>query len=135
MSIVSPEDFGTYLGNDSLDQVRATYILDLAQTLCESIVSPLPTGAESVVLDVAERAFANPTATRDEGLGLYSEGLGPFSANAPGYSGGGLFLTQENKATLRRLAGKGGAFTIDTIPATAGQCLPWWDTGSSWPFW
>lgn len=133
LSIVSLDDFGTYLGNPSLEDSRAGFILDLAETLCTSIVSPLPTGAEIVILDVAERAYANPMSAGGSSLGLYAEGEGPFSDVSPGTVGGGLFLTQENKATLRRLAGLGGAFMIDTAPAAAGQGLPWWDTGTSAP--
>lgn len=131
--VVSLDDFATYL-NDELDDVRAAFVLGLAQQLCESIVSPLPSGAEVVVLDVAERAYANPTNVGGSAVGMYSEGVGPYSEASPGTVGGGLYLTQENKATLRRLAGSGGAFTIDTCPATAGQNLPWWDVGAS-PGW
>ena len=50
-----------------------------------------------------------------------------------GSGNGGLWLTRQNKTTLRRLAGQGGAFTIDTMPATAGQSLPWWDVAASGP--
>lgn len=131
---VSLTDFATYLENDTLDTTRARFILDKAQQLCETIVNPLPAGADVVILDVAERAYANPTAVRGADLGLYSEGVGPYSTTTPGTVGGGLWLTENNKQTLRRLAGKGGAFTIDTIPATftpSGQ--PWWDSGVYWP--
>lgn len=135
-NLVSNQDFSTYLNNPAaVADARATFIIGLAETLCSSVVTPLPAGAEIVILDVAERAYANPVATRDQGLGLYAEGEGPFNDNTPGATAGGLFLTQENKATLRRLAGLGGAFTIDTTPATAGQNLPWWDTGVVWTGW
>lgn len=129
---VTLEDFATYLNNPSLDEDRALMILDLAQVLCESIVTPLPSGAEIVVLDVAERAYANPTNVGG-GLGLYAEGEGPYNDVTPGTVGGGLWLTRNNKATLRNLAGKGGAFTVDMLPADAGTGLPWWDTGSVLP--
>jgi hypothetical protein len=47
---------------------------------------------------------------------------------------GGLWLTRNDKATLRRLNGGGGAFTIDTVPAGAGEALPPWGTGTvGWP--
>jgi hypothetical protein len=118
---VYPEDLGTYLGT-TVDEVRAQQLIDLAQQLCESIVTPLPDGADAVVLDVATRAFSNPSNAQ-------TQAAGPFSA-AFGAVGGGLWLTRQNKATLRRLSGAGGAFTIDTMPATAGTGLPWWDTAS-----
>jgi hypothetical protein len=44
-----------------------------------------------------------------------------------GSAPGGLWLTRQDKATLRRLAGSGGAFTIDTLPASAGTMLPPWE--------
>jgi len=124
---VTVSDLATYLGNPGIDSTRAEFILDKARMLCESIVSPLPPGAEAVILDVAERAFANPTTS--SGLLTYEEGVGPYGTT-PGTTGMGLYLTLENRATLRRLAGGGGAFTIDTTPANAGTSLPWWDTGS-----
>lgn len=129
--VVSISDLATYLNNDSLDDDRAAFILELAQELCETVVTPLPTGARSVILDVAERAYANPMASGGSSLGLYTEGEGPFNDVSPGTVGGGLYLTQGNIALLRRLAGSGGAFTIDTTPANAGSGLPWWDTGAT----
>lgn len=122
-SLVSADDLGTYLGT-AVDTARATAILARAQMLCESVVSPLPAGADAVVLDVATRAYSNPTNAAQQLVGPYSAG---YRA-----AGGGLWLTRANKATLRRLAGSGGAFTIDTTPADAGQNLPWWDTGTVW---
>jgi hypothetical protein len=40
---------------------------------------------------------------------------------------GGLWLTRQNKNALRRLSGSGGAFTVDTLPSTAGTMLPPWE--------
>jgi len=115
---VEPADLGTYLGV-TVDDARAQKLIDLATALCQSIVNPLPDGAEAVVLDVVARAYSNPT-------NAPQQSAGPFSVSF-GAVGGGLWLTRQNKATLRRLAGSGGAFTIDTMPATAGTSLPWWD--------
>lgn len=120
---VSVDDFAVYINNPDLDRPRARSILDRAQRLCETIVKPLPDGAEDVVIDVAERAYLNPSAMQSMGLGFYNnEGIATNTM-------GGLYLTRENKATLRRLAGSGGAFTIDTAPTTAPS-LAWWDTGA-----
>jgi hypothetical protein len=115
---VTPADLGTYL-SATVDDDRGQLLLDLAQQLCESIVKPLPNGADAVVLDVAARAYSNPT-------NAVQQGAGPFSANF-GPVGGGMWLTRQNKATLRRLAGSGGAFSIDTMPAAAGTDLPPWE--------
>lgn len=129
VAVISPADLAQYLADPSLDSDRAQYIIDEAQALCESIVKPLPVGADAVVLDVAERAFANPTNVGGE-VALYGEGVGPFGPTSPGTTGGGLWLTENNIRTLRRLAGLGGAFTIDTLAATYSPTVPWWDTGS-----
>jgi hypothetical protein len=82
----------------------------------------LPAGAQPVVLEVAARGYANPT-------NVTSATVDAVTANY-GAARGGLWLTKANKATLRRLAGGGGAFMIDTMPSTAGQNLPTWDTGA-----
>ena len=121
---VTPADLGTYLGV-TVDDTRGQYLIDRAMELCLSVVDPLPAGSDAVVLDVAARAFSNPS-------NVTSQGAGPFPV-AYGAVGGGLWLTRQNKATLRRLAGSGGAFTIDTMPTTAGQGLPWWDE-NAWGF-
>jgi hypothetical protein len=115
---VTPADFGTYLGA-TVDTNRAQLLIDLASQLCESIIKPLPVGADAVVLDVATRAYSNPS-------NVTAQAAAPFSVSY-GAVGGGLWLTRQNKATLRRLAGSGGAFTIDTMPATAGAGLPAWE--------
>lgn len=127
--LVSLTDFATYLNNDAIDETRAAFILELAQEKCETIVSPLPAAARSVILDVAERAYANPTTSGGSNPAYYAEGEGPFSSSTPGFSGGGLFLTKTNKADLRRAAGGGTAFTIDMLPADL-PALPSWDVGS-----
>lgn len=119
---VTPTDLGTYLGAD-VDNARAQYLIDRATDLCLSVCDPLPATADAVVLDVAVRAYSNPS-------NVTSQGAGPFPV-AYGAVGGGLWLTRQNKATLRRLNGGGGAFTIDTMPADAGAGLPWWDVNTA----
>ncbi|MGZ6806388.1 MAG: hypothetical protein ACXVGG_07110 [Mycobacteriaceae bacterium] len=120
-SPITTADLGTYLGV-TIDETRAQLLIDQAVALCESICSPLPDGSAAVVLDVAARACSNPTNVQSQGAGPFPVTYGPMA--------GGLWLTRQNKATLRRLNGSGGAFTIDTMPATAGQGLPWWDNNS-----
>ena len=118
---VAPADLGTYLGV-TVDTTRAQYLIDRATDLCTSLVNPLPAGSDAVVLDVAARAYLNPGNVQADNGGPYGATFGPV--------GGGLWLTRQNKATLRRLGSGGGAFTIDTLPADAGSSLPWWDTNS-----
>lgn len=117
-SPITTTDLSTYLGV-TVDDTRAQLLIDQAVALCASICDPLPDGSAAVVLDVAARAYSNPT-------NVQSQGAGPFPVTY-GTMGGGLWLTRQNKATLRRLNGSGGAFTIDTMPATAGTGLPPWE--------
>lgn len=140
--LVSTEQFSMYLNNSSvIGDPRAAFMLQQAQVLCETIIYPLPldpdgvnqVGSTGVVLDVAERAYANPTSVEGEGAGYYSEGVGPFNTTNPGQSGGGLWLTENNKETLLRLAGSGGAFMIDMLPASFTPTVPPWDDGNVWP--
>lgn len=119
--VVFPPEFAAYLGVAVVNKTRAEIVLRQAQTLCESIVTPLPTGAETVILDVATRAWPI--------IANAAQGAGPYNDES-GTVGTGLWLTRQNKSTLRRLAGGGGAFTFDTMPATAGQGLPWWDVNT-----
>ena len=109
-------DLSTYLGNDVVTD-RAAMLINLAEGLCLAIVSPLPAGAEAVVLDIAGRAYTNPQ-------NLSEQATGPYIA-AYGAGSGGLWLTSRNEATLRRLAGTGTAFTIDPTPADAGPANAW----------
>jgi hypothetical protein len=124
--VVIPQELGTYLGVE-IDEVRAQFLIDKAAQLCESIITPLPDGGDAVVLDVAARAYSNPSNAQTQAAGPYSATFGAM--------GGGLWLTRQNKATLRRLAGSGGAFTIDTVPADAGAGLPWWDVSTTLGDW
>lgn len=118
---VAPADLGTYLGVE-LDATRAAYLLARATELCQSIVTPLPDGADAVVLDVAARAYSNPG-------NVASQGVGSFNVSYGG-AAGGLWLTRQNKATLRRLGGGSSAFSIDPVDPdhvkTATTGLPFW---------
>jgi hypothetical protein len=88
-------------------------VLDKATALCLSVVNPIPIGGNAVILDVAARAFLNPG-------NLTAQAAAPFSATYGSVSGG-LWLTRQNTRTLRRLAGSGGAFTIDTMSRGVGS--------------
>lgn len=106
MSTATIQDLQTYLGGQTIDPDRADLFLRMATTRCTSIVSPLPSGAEDVVLAVAARAFVNPE-------GVTAETVGPYQVTrAPST----MYLTRDDKATLRRLAGGSSAFSINTLP-------------------
>jgi hypothetical protein len=122
-------DLDVLLGlNGSIDTARATLLLGLATDLCSSIVTPLPDASRAVVLSIAARAYANPT-------GMAAQTVGPESVQYGtqyGGTAGGIYLTKQDRATLRRIAGTGGAFTVDPTPADAGQGLPVWDQNVTW---
>lgn len=106
--IALPSDLETFLGMEAgtINTTRATQIISFAQALCESIVFPLPANAMGTVLQVAARSFSNPE-------GVTSESVGPYHVTR---GAAALYLTRGDKATLRRLSGKIGAFSIDTMP-------------------
>ena len=120
MAFVAPtaEQLGLYLGMDEIDGDRADLLIQQAVNLCLTVVKPLPDEALAVVLSVAGRAYVNPQQ-------VSYETIGPMSVQRPSGSGG-LYLTKADKAALKSLAGRGGAFTVDPTPAGA---TPW----PSWP--
>lgn len=120
MAFTTPtaEDLALYLGMSEIDGNRADLLIKQAMNLCLAVVRPLPEEASAVVLSVAGRAYVNPQQ-------VSYETIGPMSVQRPTGSGG-LYLTKADKTTLKSLAGRGGAFTIDPTPATAD---PW----ASWP--
>jgi hypothetical protein len=113
MAFVTPtaEQLGLYLGLDEIQGDRADLLIAQAIALCETVVKPLPDQATAVVLSVAGRAYVNPQQ-------VSYETIGPMSVQRPQGSGG-LYLTKADKAALKSLAGRGGAFTVDPTPETA----------------
>jgi hypothetical protein len=120
MAFVPPtaEQLGLYLGMEEIDGDRADLLIQQAVNLALTVVKPLPDEATAVVLSVAGRAYVNPQQ-------VSYETIGPMSVQRPSGSGG-LYLTKADKAALKALAGRGGAFTVDPTPADA---TPW----PSWP--
>lgn len=112
---VDADELRVYLNMDQIDQTRADLMIKQAVLLAESIVKPLPDAASAVVLAVAGRAYANPQ-------GVAYETVGPISVQRPQ---AGLYMTRDERRTLQRLAGRGGAFTIDPTPAEADPTVTW----------
>jgi hypothetical protein len=112
---VTAEDLGLYLGFDTIDGDRAEFLLKQALMLAASIVSPVPDTAEPIVLAAAGRAYANPQA-------VTQETVGPYNVQRPQ---AGLYFTRAEQAILKRLAGRGGAFTIDPTPEDANPLATW----------
>lgn len=102
---VTTHDLALYLDEDEVDEDRALLLLGLAQGLCEQVVSPLPDGAKAVILSSTARAYSNPTQ-------VIQDGAGPFQQTLPS---GGVYLTRNERAALRRASGTGGAFSVDLI--------------------
>lgn len=111
------EQLGLYLGLGEIDGERADLLIRQAVALAESAVKPLPDQATAVVLSVAGRAYVNPQQ-------VTYETIGPQSVQRPAGSGG-LYLTKADKAALKSLAGRGGAFTVDPTPADADPSPTW----------
>jgi hypothetical protein len=120
VTFVAPtaEQLALFLGMDEIQGDRADLLIQQAVALCETVVKPLPDQATAIVLSAAGRAYVNPQA-------ISYETIGPMSVQRPQGSGG-LYLTKADKAALKSLAGRGGAFTVDLTPETAS---PW----ASWP--
>jgi hypothetical protein len=119
VAFVTPtaEQLGLYLGLDEIQGDRADLLIAQAIALCETVVKPLPDQATAVVLSVAGRAYVNPQQ-------VSYETIGPMSVQRPQGSGG-LYLTKADKAALKSLAGRGGAFTVDPTPETADPSPTW----------
>ncbi|TVL89741.1 hypothetical protein [Streptomyces sp. SAJ15] len=138
MAFESPtaEDLALYLELGEINGARADLLIQQAINLCLTMVKPLPEPATAVVLSVAGRAYVNPQQ-------VSYETIGPMSVQRPQGSGG-LYLTKADKAALKALAGRGGAFTVDPTPASADPSPTWpldtllgpgeeWEPGWGWP--
>jgi hypothetical protein len=115
--VATPTDLGLYLDTAiAAEDPRALLVLSMAQDLCETIVTPLPATARAAVLDVASRAYSNPRQLHDARIGSASL---QFGSTANSAAIGGLYLSRANKAALKALAGRGAAFSADTMPQGA----------------
>ena len=119
MPFVPPtaEQLALYLGLEEIGGDRADLLIEQAVALAQSVVKPLPGEATAVVLSVAGRAYVNPQQ-------VSYETIGPMSVQRPQGSGG-LYLTKSDKAALKALAGRGGAFTVDPTPTSADPSPTW----------
>lgn len=119
MTFIAPtaEQLALFLGLDEIQGDRADLLIQQAVALCETVVKPLPDQATAIVLSASGRAYVNPQA-------ISYETIGPMSVQRPQGSGG-LYLTKADKAALKSLAGRGGAFTVDPTPATADPSATW----------
>lgn len=112
---VTAEELGLYLNVTEIDGIRADFLLEQAVTLAASIISPVPDSAKPVILAAAGRAYANPQ-------GVSQETVGPYTVQRPQ---AGLYFTRAEQAILKRLGGRGGAFTVDPTPAGVDPDVTW----------
>lgn len=128
--LITSDDLGTYLNDQTINGDRADLMIALAQTLCESIISPLPDSAVVVVMRVAARGYVTTTSARQAQTAVAGS---PFGSVPGGM--GGIYLTGTDESDLRRLAGSGGAFSIDLLPAGYIAPAPHWDYDGfgDWP--
>lgn len=126
---LQPTDLQMFLGIPTIDSDRASLILNAAQQLCESVVSPLPDNAAPVVLGVAARAYTNPMQLVDSAIGTAHMQYGSIPG---GGAIGGLYLSRSDKANLRRLSGTSSAFSTSMLPVGANcvQTLTFIGTGT-----
>lgn len=102
---VTHADLALYLGTE-VDEARATFLIAMAVSLVSEIIADPPDTARAVVLSAVARAYTNPT-------GVTTEMVGPYQATRPS---AGVYLTKPERASLRRLAGRSGAFSVDLLP-------------------
>lgn len=122
--IVDPSDLAVYMEIAVINEGRASMLLSDAQSLCETVVLPLPAGAEAVVRRMAAAAYANPSGAEVTAIGTARLQFGSGST----VTKLGVVLTPADMRDLRRLAGGStGAFSFDPVPADALTCLPFWD--------
>jgi hypothetical protein len=110
VELATPGDLETYLGVP-VDEDRAVQLIELAFGLVQQMVDPVPDAAATVVLSAVARAYSNPT-------GVTTEMVGPYQSTRPS---AGIYLTKSERATLRRMAGRSGAFSIDLLSGYADR--------------
>jgi hypothetical protein len=126
--VITPAILAVYLNDPTIDVTRATQMIARAQALCESVISPLPDGAEVVVERVAGRAYVSTVTTRTAQLIAAGSQIGGQPMGT-----GGVYLTRADRADLRRAAGGGTAFTINLLPSTYTYTLPIYDVNTQTP--
>lgn len=111
----TPGELGVYLGVAEIDVERAAMLLQLAHDRMELIVSPVPSAAQGIELSIAGRAYTNVTSAHQAGIGSAQVSYGSQNSNT---GVGGLYISKTERADLRRVAGRTGAFSIDLLPGT-----------------
>lgn len=112
---VTAEELALYLDLTEINGERADFLLQQTLTLAAAIVSPVPDTAKPIILAAAARSYVNPQ-------GVTQETVGSYSVQRPAT---GLYFTRAEQALLKRLAGRGGAFTVDPTPFDVDPSVTW----------
>lgn len=121
--LFAPADLATLIGSD-VDTARATLLLELVtghvtDAAGGRVFDPVPPSVKAVALDVAVRAYDNPKGFASESLGAYSYSRDSASTR------GGVYLTPDEKRTIRRAAGRTGLGTIELVrPLGVSDLIP-----------
>lgn len=127
-ALINYADLAVYLNDPSIDVERAEAMIDDAQTLCESVLTPLPAEASVVVKRVAGRAYVSTMTTRTAQMYAAGSQIGAMPLGM-----GGIFLTKQDRADLYRLNDGSSAFTINPLPTDYTITLPAWDVSGIVP--
>lgn len=128
--IVDPSDLEIYMqmAVGTINTDRASMLLGDAQSLAETVVAPLPAGADQIIRRMAAAAYTNPSGAQVTAIGTARLQFGSGTS----VTKLGVVLTPADSRDLRRLAGGStGAFSFDPVPADALSCLPIWDVDFS----
>jgi hypothetical protein len=93
---------------DEMSRVRVL-ITDASALVCDvadSVFATVPATVVAVVCEVVRRAFDNPTGLQGETIGDYTWRGGKATVD------GGIYLTAQERRTVRRAAGKVGVSTL-----------------------
>ena len=109
--------YGRIMVGGEITQVGALLIdasalvLDVADLDTDWTAATLPAVVLPVVCEVVRRGFDNPAGLQSESIGDYTWRLGG-NANANTSVSSGLYLTNEEKRTIRRAAAKPGVGSL-----------------------
>lgn len=113
--LVDPSDLCIYMQADTINEDRAAMLLADAQSLCQTVVFPLPVGAEAVIRRMAAAAYINPSGARVTALGSGRVEYGS-SRSSSNVTQLGVVLTSSDRRDLRALNGGSSAYSIDILP-------------------
>lgn len=110
MSAPTSIELELLVGRD-INHDRGEFILSHLGNLAASYVEPMTDAAWSVVLLAAVRLYVNSSGATQQSIGT----------EAASFTIAGVNFTRAERIELKRLGGRGGAFTVDPTPEDAGE--------------